>query len=737
MDSYRDIWSEEELREVYTLYPKVKYAIHKHNMLIIDLATKLNKKTRGVENQLLMFRAVEKEILENDTYGRKNYNKLIKKIYLESVNTMDKNTSDQITISDSLSYPTRFKQFVKTNDGAVRKSNDESSGRPIGEMIELPMHQFISKTIESHGSKHKILFLIGGPGNGKTDATDFAFNQFIKSQKVTTDLELRIRREYIEQFSKTDNYYSSCSINNTSFYCIQDATSRMHDSKNNLAAFIHVYNHFKQSFSGILIVCINRGVLNDFINQSKDNEEILNLIKEVEDSSNLESYLKEKNNHDIKFEHGEFQCSLSTYPLDKSSLFSANSNVHKDVCEIINSSNWSIPANLNFGQSYFKSMTNEISDLINLYEIKNNKKVTFREYYHWLHLLFTPNSLELTSIIDSPLSHLWKLATTQSINTVQQLTGQLQDSLIKRELQNLLTDLRKLNKLIEQNKTLNAVQEFHPNFLSNVWDTDKIYSLVTSIRDQIQNVDQAKKPINFGAYNISEITNLEIQQLNNLIDLYSKIDNHILDTKTKEIEKIRKFLLIVIRNFLCAIDFRINGNYYLKTELIEFRKLDKTGSKKIQETLRKLLRIRDDGSHYYRMKVALNNNIWEYSFANDNVIDGEIENIEKAFEFKNISFSEKPPIEIKLFVSAFSDGAEIVTFIDFGTFLHIIDSDSLFNPDFKRISSTISPNFKLWLNSEAEKFVSGRFHEIDSISIPKIARVTRRNNNRLSIENLS
>jgi hypothetical protein len=136
------------------------------------------------------------------------------------------------------------------------------------------------------------------------------------------------------------------------------------------------------------------------------------------------------------------------------------------------------------------------------------------------------------------------------------------------------------------------------------------------------------------------------------------------------------------------------------------------------------------------MKVALNNNIWEYSFANDNVIDGEIENIEKAFEFKNIYFSEKPPIEIKLFVSQFSDGAEIVTFIDFGTFLHILDSDSLFNPDFKRISSTISPNFKLWLNSEAEKFVSGRFHEIDSISIPKIARVTRRNNNRLSIENL-
>ena len=736
MDNNRDTWSEEELRIVYALYPKVKYAIHKQNILIIDLAAKLNKKTRGVENQLLMFRAVEKEILENNTYGRKNYNKLIKEIYLESINTMDNTTHDQVTKSDLLTYPTRFKKFVKTNDGAVRKSNDDSSGRPIGEMIQLPMHQFISKIIESQTSKHKILFLIGGPGNGKTDATDFAFDEFIKSQRVTTDLESRVRSEYIEKFSMTDNYYSSCSINNFSFYCIQDATSRMHDSKNNLAAFNHVYELFKQSFSGILVVCVNRGVLNDFINQSKDNEEILNLIREVENSSNLESYLKGTNNHDIEFKHGDFQCSMSTYPLDKASLFSANSHVHKDVCEIINKANWSQSANMNFSQLYFQSMTSEISDLINLYEIKNNKKVTFREYYHWLHILFTPNLLDLTSIIDSPLLHLWKLATTQSINTVHQLTGQLQDSRIKKELQNLLTDLRKLNKLIEQNKTLNAVQEFHPNFLSNVWDTDKIYSLVTSIRDQIQNVEQAKKPINFGYYNISEITDSEIQQLNNLIDLYSKVDNHILDTKTKEIEKIRKFLLILIRNFLCAIDFRINGNYYLKTQLVEFRKLDETGSKKIQGTLRKLLRIREDGSNYYKMKVALNNNIWEYSFANDNVIDGEIENIEKAFEFKNIYFSEKPPIEIKLFVSQFSDGAEIVTFIDFGTFLHILDSDSLFNPDFKRISSTISPNFKLWLNSEAEKFVSGRFHEIDSISIPKIARVTRRNNNRLSIENL-
>jgi len=89
MDNNRDTWSEEELRIVYALYPKVKYAIHKQNILIIDLAAKLNKKARGVENQLLMFRAVEKEILENNTYGRKNYNKLIKEIYLESINTMD------------------------------------------------------------------------------------------------------------------------------------------------------------------------------------------------------------------------------------------------------------------------------------------------------------------------------------------------------------------------------------------------------------------------------------------------------------------------------------------------------------------------------------------------------------------------------------------------------------------------------------------------------------------------
>jgi hypothetical protein len=737
MDTERDKWSRNELEEVFGIYYLTKTSIHKSNSVIIDLASKLGKKIRGVENQLLMFRAVEKELKEKTVYGRKNYNKLVKEIYIEKTEKMKNTDYANQETNSVLNYPQRFKNFVKTNDGAVRRSSDKLSGRPIGEMIILPIHEFINKVIVNTNNNYKILFLIGGPGNGKTDATDYAFDTFISSQKLTETEATNIRKSYASKFSDNDNYYSLCEIHGNSFYCIQDATARMKSTKTSLEAFVKVYEEFKISAGGILIVCINRGVLQDFLKQTANNPEINNLIKEVEDCSNLEAYFKNKSNLNIGFNYPSFKSAISIYPLDKSSLFSANSEVHRNICDLIYNSDWSTSDNKNFNRDYFISMSKDLADLINLYEIKNNKKLTFREYYHWLHILFTPDKVNLQILNDSPLLHLWKLATNQSISTVIELISKLKHLELKKELNPLLTDLQKLNHLIDQNKSIKSVQEFNPSFISTLWDTEQIYSFITLIRDEIStpnfNIENGLN-IDFSYHQLSGIEQSEIHQITLLIDIYSKIDNHILDTKTKEIETIRKFLLIVIRNFLCAIDFRLKGHFYFKTELLEFRKLDEFGSKEIQLTLRKLLRIRDDGSGFYKIKVALNNNIWEYSFSSENVIEGDIDNLEIAFDFKKIAYQDKPPIELKLFVSKFHESSEIVTFIDFGTFLNIRESDSLFNQEFKRIASTISPNFKLWLNSESEKFVAGRFNEIDTIKIPRIALVRSRSNNRISIE---
>jgi hypothetical protein len=735
MNKTKDLWNREDLEAVFEIYNSTKNSIHQHNKIIIELAEKIGKKVRGVENQLLMFRAVEKEIQNNSIYGRKNYNKLIKEIYIANNNIMEKVIPEFQENNIQIKYPIRFKNFVKTNDGAVRRSSDSNSGRPIGEMIYLPIHDFIIKVFTEIEENHNILFLIGGPGNGKTDATDFAFEKFLEVNEFLETKKHELRLEYANKFAENDNYYSSCELNGKTFFCIQDATVRMKRTETNLEAFIEVYEEFKVSKSAILVVCINRGVLQDFLKQIPANSDVYSIIKQVEDCSNLEAYFKNKNNLNINFE--SMKCAASVYPLDKSSLFSANSTVHGKVCDLIFNSEWSIHSNKNFTRDYFLSMSRNLGDLINLYEIKNNKKLTFREYNHWLHILFTPDKLNLKSLTDTPLLHLWKLATNESINAIIDIIAKLKNIDLKNEIIPLITDLQKFNQIIDQNKSIKAIQEFNPYFISSLWDTEQIYSLITLIRDEItvKNYKIGDEiNVDFANHELSGINESEVKQIIVLVDIYSKIDNHILDTKTKEIEIIRKFLLIIIRNFLCTIDYRLKGYFHLKDELMEFRKLDEFGSKGLQTTLRKLLRIKEDGSGYFKMKVALNNNIWEYSFSSENVIEGDIDNLEVAFDFKNFSFGDKPPIELKLFVSNFQKSSDIVTFIDFGTFLNIRESNLLFDPNFTRIASTISPNFKLWLNSESEKFVSGRFDKIDTINIPKIARVSVRSNNRISIE---
>ena len=143
----RDNWNREDLEKVYDLYLIECNRIHKNNQNIIKLAQVLGKKVRGVENQLLMFRAVEKEMIENEKYGRKNYNKLVKQIYMERQN--------RYTLNRELLYPDAFIKYQKTDDSSVSRSDDPTSGRPFGEMIRLEIHRFVDDLLNSSKGLNK------------------------------------------------------------------------------------------------------------------------------------------------------------------------------------------------------------------------------------------------------------------------------------------------------------------------------------------------------------------------------------------------------------------------------------------------------------------------------------------------------------------------------------------------------------------------------------------------------
>lgn len=76
-------WTREELSKVLELYVSdSQMKIHESNIAIQDCARKIGRTTRGVEAQLLMFRALDK--LGN--YGYKNMNRLSRTLWKEYIN---------------------------------------------------------------------------------------------------------------------------------------------------------------------------------------------------------------------------------------------------------------------------------------------------------------------------------------------------------------------------------------------------------------------------------------------------------------------------------------------------------------------------------------------------------------------------------------------------------------------------------------------------------------------------
>jgi len=80
-------WSREELSKVLNLYLSDRnLKIHESNDIIINLAMKLERTTRSVEAQLLMFRNLDKF----GYYGYRNMNNICKELWKEYIDNTTK-----------------------------------------------------------------------------------------------------------------------------------------------------------------------------------------------------------------------------------------------------------------------------------------------------------------------------------------------------------------------------------------------------------------------------------------------------------------------------------------------------------------------------------------------------------------------------------------------------------------------------------------------------------------------
>ena len=77
-------WTDQELRQVLQLYISDReLKVHESNPTIQELAKKLERTTRSLEAQLLMFRNLDKF----GFYGYGNMNKLCKKLWTEYIDS--------------------------------------------------------------------------------------------------------------------------------------------------------------------------------------------------------------------------------------------------------------------------------------------------------------------------------------------------------------------------------------------------------------------------------------------------------------------------------------------------------------------------------------------------------------------------------------------------------------------------------------------------------------------------
>ena len=74
-----------------------------------------------------------------------------------------------------LKYPAALVDWAGHGQGGVRQPFAEGSGRPTGEQIVTPLVRRLrdwASAIASGEKAPRIILLVGGPGNGKTDAIE-------------------------------------------------------------------------------------------------------------------------------------------------------------------------------------------------------------------------------------------------------------------------------------------------------------------------------------------------------------------------------------------------------------------------------------------------------------------------------------------------------------------------------------------------------------------------------------
>jgi hypothetical protein len=311
--------------------------------------------------------------------------------------------TNAIEQSDQAWYPAGLLDWAGHRKGGVRKPFDSDTGRPLGKQIETKlvqqMNNWLDDLIQNGLNKDtpRFIMLVGGPGNGKSDAIDGCISQF--------DHKLSARGELIRNFTKafTSDQNSlpprrvEVSIGDNScgklpkdlqIWLVQDATESGNNNSPEAALLEEVTTVADSSDNIIYICCVNRGILSQVSSLAHKNStpDVVDLIEEIVSASsigiNLDPCWPLPKNH--KF---------AIWPMDEESLVNTDNGgksvAHQIFEAALDKQKWPekcvadefCPFCENRRQLSIPNQLDSLIEILANYELISGKKWTFRDLF--------------------------------------------------------------------------------------------------------------------------------------------------------------------------------------------------------------------------------------------------------------------------------------------------------------------------------------------------------------------
>lgn len=171
-------------------------------------------------------------------------------------------------------FPARLLEWAGNRSGGVRRLFDADSGRPGEDVFETnllhKLKAWAEATATAPGSVPRILLLVGGPGNGKTEAIESTVGWLDQASGANGKLIEALRRAFIpDEGSPVPRLVrvEAAGLSSIPFglSIVQDASAVVHASGKQAAQLLLDELETIQSSAGceLYLCCVNRGVLDD------------------------------------------------------------------------------------------------------------------------------------------------------------------------------------------------------------------------------------------------------------------------------------------------------------------------------------------------------------------------------------------------------------------------------------------------------------------------------------------